>query len=628
MAAKPFRMAACTALLALLPLAVTIYLFVLRPDPAAAVIFVVDSTGDQSDLVPGNGLCLTGAGTCTLRAAIEEANALAGTDNIHFNIPGVGPHTIMPSTPLPSITGPVVIDGYTQPGSSANTNGTNLGLNTVLKIVLSGASAPTGSEGLRIAGGGSTVRGLVVSGFLGIGGYGVSLQSASNAIQGNFIGTDVSGTGAVPNGQGIVVVSASNLIGGDQPSQRNLLSGSTDLQVDLNVGSNGSQVKGNLIGTDISGTASVAACAGNYIGVAVAGGTADVVGGTLASSRNVISATCQGINIGAASAGAVVQGNYIGTDVSGMLDIGNSLDGVFFDQASGATIGGTAPGAGNVISGNNSNGLRIQSFGLGTGNVVQGNLIGTAADGVTALPNSGPGVLITRNTTGATSNSVGGTPSGAANTIAFNGGSGVVVSLATQNMIRANSIYSNAGMGIDNQSGGNTELPPPVISSLSPLSGTACAGCTVDIYSDAADQGRIYEGSTTASGAGCWAFGGSVTGPNVNVTATDGAGNTSEFSSGPLGPACESATPTPTPAPTQTPAPTATPTATPASTPTATPPSVGGIVEILVPQPNSADHQQADDPGTFPAGLALGVASLGACLGASVWYVRRRRSRV
>ena len=99
--------------------------------------FTVDSTGDQADATPGDGVC-AGSGGCTLRAAIEEANAFAGADVIAFDIPGKGVHKIAPLSPLPQITGAVTIDGYTQPGAAPNTSPTSAGINAVLMIELSG----------------------------------------------------------------------------------------------------------------------------------------------------------------------------------------------------------------------------------------------------------------------------------------------------------------------------------------------------------------------------------------------------------------------------------------------------------------------------------------------------------
>src|SRR5438445_13495796 len=101
---------------------------------AAGTTFTVNVTGDGQDANPGNGICATAAGNCSLRAAIQEANANAGKDTINFNIPGAGVHTISPSTDLPPIAHAVVIDGYSQPGTSENTRAN--GDNAVLLIEL------------------------------------------------------------------------------------------------------------------------------------------------------------------------------------------------------------------------------------------------------------------------------------------------------------------------------------------------------------------------------------------------------------------------------------------------------------------------------------------------------------
>src|SRR5262249_49479321 len=140
----------------------------------------------------------------------------ADTDTIAFNISGTVVHTISPTSALPTITDPVIIDGYTQPGASQNTDPT--GFNGTLLIELNGASAG-GASGLRISAGGSTVRGLVINRFvLPSGssddtlGNGILLQGAGgNKIEGNFVGTDTSGTQALPNTDaGIFVASPNN----------------------------------------------------------------------------------------------------------------------------------------------------------------------------------------------------------------------------------------------------------------------------------------------------------------------------------------------------------------------------------------------------------------------------------
>ena len=113
-------------------------------------------------------------------------------------------------------------------------------------------------------------------------------------------------------------------------------------------------------------------------------------------------------------------------------------------------------------------------------------------------------------------------------------GVGIWVDSYPYNTIRRNSIYSNAGKGIETTNGGNNMLAAPVIITVTEtsVSGTACPGCTVEVFSDAEDEGRVYEGSTIADASGAFTFskGSPLTGPNITATATDSDGNTSEFS--------------------------------------------------------------------------------------------------
>ncbi len=144
----------------------------LFPRLGLAQNITVNSTGDGSDPDTTDGVCQTATpGECTLRAAIQQANAMTGTDTIAFNIPGAGPHTIAPATQLPTITDPVIIDGYTQPGAVPNSAGPGAATNAVLKIELSGADGSGPNIGLKIETGNSTVRGLVINRFflMGIG---------------------------------------------------------------------------------------------------------------------------------------------------------------------------------------------------------------------------------------------------------------------------------------------------------------------------------------------------------------------------------------------------------------------------------------------------------------------------
>jgi len=489
---------------------------------ASPTTFTVNSTAD-----PGDGTC--DATECTLREAIAAANANAGTDTIDFDIPGTGPRTIQPASALPDITDPVTIDGYTQPGATPNTNPPGSGSNAVLRIELDGTNAGANANGLTITAGNSTVKGLVINRFAGTG-SGVLLQTnGGNVIEGNYIGTDVNGTADLGNTSWGVYISGarSNTIGGTAAGAGNVISGNDGYGVYIaGSGASENQVQGNYIGTDKNGTS---ALGNSSVGVYIYLPSGNTIGGTTAEARNVISGNAYGVFIsGSGTSGNQVQGNYIGTDVTGTAALGNSNTGVFIYDAPSNTIGGRAAGTGNVISGNGSVGVYITRSGS-TGNQVQGNLIGTDKDGISALGNASHGVLIEW---GPTLNTIGGTAAGAGNTIAHNGGDGarVLGASATGNTTRGNSIHSNSGKGIENINGGNTELAPPTITGFGSVMGTACPNCTVDVYSDDEDEGRVYEGSTTANGAGNWSFGGSLDGPNITATATDSGGNTSEFS--------------------------------------------------------------------------------------------------
>ena len=297
---------------------------------AAAATFTVTNTSDS------------GAGS--LRQALLDANAAAGLDTIAFNLSGAGCSgsgvcTIAPTTALPVILSPVLIDGYTQPGSSPNTIAQGA-LDTVLKIVLSGSNIP-GQTGLSIAtnGGGSTIRGLVVNGGFN---YGIlSSFSNGNVVRGCFVGVDASGTTTSPNDRGISAQSGNSFtLGGPSPSDRNLVSGQS-LDNILLFNSPDATIEGNLIGPDISGAAAL----GPTINGLTANLNAQVRG-------NVVGGASVGMYLGTtadAITGMIVQGNWVGTDVTGTADIGNIGIGVLINGRD-LTIGGVGPGEGNVIA--------------------------------------------------------------------------------------------------------------------------------------------------------------------------------------------------------------------------------------------------------------------------------------
>ena len=271
-------------------------------------------------------------------------------------------------------------------------------------------------------------------------------------LEGLYLGTDATGSVAVPNRNGVVVrVTASELrIGGTTPGAGNLISGNLVNGVLVELFTAGQQatntlIDGNQIGTDRTGTAAV----GNQTGIYLRGGVDTVVGGTTVAARNVISGNASdGIDAGGGD-GAIIQGNYIGTDVTGTQALGNTRGVRLFSGATNLLVGGSTAGAGNVISGNQEFGVY---FAGGDNVVVEGNYIGTNASQATPIGNgSGQGPEGGVYLTGATGNLIGGTSVAARNLIAFNHGPGVLVGSddSTGNAILGNAIFSNDGLGID-----------------------------------------------------------------------------------------------------------------------------------------------------------------------------------
>ena len=286
-------------------------------------------------------------------------------------------------------------------------------------------------------------------------------------------------------------------------------------------------ISGNYIGTDASGTEAI----GNaHDGVAIWDSQYNVIGGDTEGERNLISGNGNnGVSIsGSGAMSNTISGNYIGTDVNGTTDLGNSGCGVsIHGDARYNVIGGSTAGERNVISGNSDNGVSISGSGA-MSNTISGNYIGTDASGTEAIGNVYDGVGIWD---GAQGNVI-----GEGNVIAYNSANGVGVDGYTTllNTITRNSIHSNTNKGIENSNGGNLELAPPIIQSANSntVSGLAVPNSTVEVFSDNYEEGRLYEGKTTADSNGDFSFTkeGGLTGPYVTATATDAEGNTSEFS--------------------------------------------------------------------------------------------------
>lgn len=290
-------------------------------------------------------------------------------------------------------------------------------------------------------------------------------------------------------------------------------------------------IAGNHIGTDAAGSGGL----GCIYGVIIHGGSATAadnsIGGSTPAERNVISGNGEsGVLIrGFYATENTVSGNYIGTDIHGTAALSNAWAGVhFIEGTNGNNVGGDDPGEGNVISGNGGSGVLVSDA---SNNTICGNRIGTDAMGTGALGNSGSGVYIgsisTENTVGPN------------NVIAHNSHDGVTVqeSSTISNTVTQNRIYANGGMGIDLRDGANGDILPPVIAGVVPgsahVEGTACPGCTIELFESGDDdgEGEVYLGSGAAGNFGDFSIVvPAISRPYLTATATDAAGNTSEFS--------------------------------------------------------------------------------------------------
>jgi len=269
--------------------------------------------------------------------------------------------------------------------------------------------------------------------------------STGNLVQGNFIGTDLTGTAKLGNsGDGVLIQQGpvGNTIGGTTAAARNVISGnggSGPGGFGVSIGlATSNVVQGNFIGTDVTGAKALGNVHG---GVIVQDAASSTIGGATASARNIISGnTGNGITIDGPTATAnLLQGNFIGTDVTGTLARGNSGNGVQISSgATNNTIGGTVGGAGNLIAANNANGIYITGSGT-SANPVLGNFIGTNASGATNLGN-GAGVAIDNS---ASNNTIGGTGAGAGNVISGNSVDGIDIS-SDGNLVQGNKIGTNA----------------------------------------------------------------------------------------------------------------------------------------------------------------------------------------
>ena len=290
---------------------------------------------------------------------------------------------------------------------------------------------------LSLVGGTEAGNGNIISANTG---DGVRVTSGAVLVQGNYIGTDITGTLDLGNGaNGVYVFAAGSIqIGGSDSGARNVISGNQLVGVFIEDGSDDVSVYGNFIGTNAAGMAPIK----NIKAGIAAYGTNIQIGAAFEGGRNVISGNGgPGIAVVTTASGVKIQNNYIGTNVSGTVAIGNR-NGIEapMNPGSNVLIGGSPVDEGNLISGNQELGIL-----LGSDVKVQGNKIGTDAAGTGPLGNGCYGIQIK-----GSGNVIGGY--GFHNTIAFNGGTGVAVLSnfggAVNNTIHSNSIHDNGGLGI------------------------------------------------------------------------------------------------------------------------------------------------------------------------------------
>jgi hypothetical protein len=353
----------------------------------AFAIYLVTNTNDS--------------GIGSLRQAILDADTTVGPDSIAFVLPGAGPAVITPVNNLPAITDPLIVAGYTEPGAKPATATSA----ATITVIIDGTNMTTG---LDVATGSSAVSGLNIR---NVRGPGIVVSGNNDIIRGNYVGTDETGTADLGNtGDGVLVDGTGNWVGGANPADRNVLSGNQGAGVSEEGSDN--HVSGNRVGTTADGNGALP----NTDGVDVFG-TATHVGGTASGARNVISGnTFFGIDLRAGADDAVVEGNYIGTNVDATATVPNEV-GIVVSSVD-AQIGGIAAGATNVVSGNTSDGIRVNGLGQGG---MQENLIGVTPTGA-ALGNGGYGVWLD----GSAGSNVGGS-NGSGNTIGGNGQDGVLV---------------------------------------------------------------------------------------------------------------------------------------------------------------------------------------------------------
>ncbi len=413
-------------------------------------------------------------------------------------------------------------------------------------IESTGVTAKPNSIGIGDFGSGNTIGGTTpqARNLIGNGYTSAVLGTPADTVQGNYAGTDRTGTFALDGG-GLLFAGQGSTIGGTAAGSSNLSSGSgVGLGIQFVSGNSftpdNNLAMGNIFGLDVTGTTPV----GNTVGVTILSGNKNQIGGTTPAARNIISGNfSDGVQITDAADQNVIEGNFIGVDITGTVKRGNFLDGInqtlsgTTPNAALTTIGGEAAGAGNVISNNGSNGIEFggpsRDFLGNSGDSVLGNLIGTDLTGTVNMGNGGDGIRITQASAPIT---IGNTDTPSTNTIAFNTGNGITIDPSTGNTFTGvplgfdsivnNLIFSNGGAGVRVISGANNKISQNSIFSNAALgidiaaAGPQAINTACNPPTNGANSLQNAPALTPATG----------TTTLISATATDPNGNTSEFS--------------------------------------------------------------------------------------------------
>ena len=443
--------------------------------------------GNTNGIVVSGGVSNIIGGTVAGAGNVISGNYQSGIYMINSGTGGANGNVIQGNYVGPNASGTGALPngsvGITILSSASNTiGGTNAGAGNLISgnlssgIIISGTSAsnnlvqgcligtaasgraslPNSTNGVEILnasfnqiGGTNALARNVISGNH-LGGVDIEDTRASgNAVWGNYIGVDITGTNAMGNwANGVFILTVTNnFIGGSLPGQGNVISGSGANGVYITgAGAQANVVAGNMIGVDATGLKGV----GNLLSGVRIESPGNVIGGTAAGARNIISGNSNNAEIfltGSAASNNVIEGCYVGTDVTGTnayLGVAYTNLGVYLQNAPNNLIGGTAAGAGNLISGNMLNGIFLNNS---SGNVIQGNFIGTDPTGMKAVAN-GTALPVTDSAGGidlsGNGNLVGGTLPSAGNIISGNYRDGICLSFASSNLIQGNLIGTAA----------------------------------------------------------------------------------------------------------------------------------------------------------------------------------------